>query len=64
MKQGKVKWFDSVKGYGFIEEKGTGQEYFVHVSGLKESISEGDNVEFTLVDGKKGKNATGVKIVG
>lgn len=62
MNKGTVKFFDPTKGYGFITEKGTGKEYFVHVSGLIDTIKENDNVEFDLIDGKKGKNAINVKI--
>jgi cold shock protein len=63
MKKGTVKFFDSTKGFGFITEAGTSAEYFVHVTGLNEDIKENDEVEFDLVDGKKGKNAVNVTVV-
>ena len=54
MKQGTVKFFNETKGFGFIKEKETGKEYFVHISGIKEStLQENDEVEFDLVEGKK-----------
>jgi len=61
MKEGKVKFFNENKGFGFIKETGTGDEYFVHVSGLIEKVREDDNVSFELTQGKKGMNAVNVK---
>lgn len=63
MNTGTVKFFNEAKGYGFITEEGTGKDYFVHISGLKDEIREGDNVEFELEDGKKGLNAVNVKVI-
>ncbi|MCC9071297.1 cold shock domain-containing protein [Flavobacterium sp. F-65] len=63
MKTGVVKFYNEAKGFGFITEEGTGQDVFVHASGLKEQISENDSVQFEIVDGKKGKNAVEVKVV-
>jgi len=64
MKQGKVKFFNETKGFGFIKENGTGTEYFVHISGVKEStLKEDDEVSFDLVEGKKGLNAVNVTLV-
>jgi CspA family cold shock protein len=60
MKTGKVKFFNETKGFGFIKEEGSGTEYFVHVSGIKEQIAENDEVNFDLVEGKKGLNAVNV----
>jgi CspA family cold shock protein len=62
MKNGVVKFFNETKGFGFIKVEGTGEEVFVHVSGLKEEIYENDNVVFDLQDGKKGLNAVNVKL--
>ena len=46
------------------KETGTGKEYFVHISGIKEStLQENDEVEFDLVEGKKGLNAVNVTLV-
>ena len=63
MNKGTVKFFNESKGFGFIEEEGTGKEHFVHVSGLIDEIRDGDNVEFELQEGKKGLNAVNVSVV-
>ena len=63
MKNGTVKFFNESKGFGFIIEEGSSHAYFVHVSGLIDRISEGDNVEFELKEGKKGLNAINVKVI-
>jgi CspA family cold shock protein len=62
MKKGTVKFFNNAKGFGFIVEEGSGNEYFVHVSGLIDEIKENDEVEFELKEGKKGLNAVSVKL--
>jgi CspA family cold shock protein len=62
MKKGIVKFFNETKGFGFIKEDDGGQELFVHVSGLKDKIREGDTVEFDIQEGKKGLNAVNVKL--
>ncbi len=62
MKNGVVKFFNETKGFGFIKTDGTGEEVFVHVSGLKEEIRENDNVVFELQEGKKGLNAVNVRL--
>jgi CspA family cold shock protein len=61
MKNGTVKFFNKEKGFGFIKEDG-GQEIFVHVSGLKDTIKENDHVTFEVQEGKKGLNAVNVKL--
>lgn len=61
MKNGTVKFFNEEKGFGFIKEVG-GQDIFVHVSGLKDSIKENDQVVFEVQEGKKGLNAVNVKL--
>jgi len=63
MKKGTVKFFNESKGFGFIIEEGSKQEYFVHVSGLIDEVREGDEVEFELKEGKKGLNAVNVKVI-
>ena len=63
MLQGKVKFFNTTKGFGFIVEDGTNNEHFVHVSGLIDQINEGDSVEFELKEGRKGMNAVNVKTI-
>lgn len=62
MKNGVVKFFNSTKGYGFIKDAESGEEIFVHVSGLKDDIRENDNVTFEVENGKKGLNAVNVKL--
>ena len=63
MKNGTVKFFNDSKGFGFVIDDETQQEYFVHISGLIDEIREGDKVEFDLTEGKKGLNATSVKVL-
>ncbi len=63
MKTGKVKFFNDSKGFGFIQEDDSKEEYFVHVSGLIDEIREDDMVEFELKEGKKGLNAVNVKVI-
>ena len=63
MKKGTVKFFNESKGFGFISEEDSKEEYFVHVSGLIDEIKEGDAVEFELTEGKKGMNAINVKVL-
>ena len=63
MKKGTVKFFNEAKGFGFIIEEDSSNEYFVHVTGLIDRIAEGDEVEFELKEGKKGLNAVNVKVI-
>ena len=62
MVEGTVKFFNSMKHFGFIAGE-DGKEYFVHASGLKEgtSIAEGDRVSFNVVQGDKGLKAEQVE---
>ena len=62
MKKGKVKFFNNTKGFGFILDHQTGQDIFVHSSGLKTEIREGDEVEYEVEQGKKGINAVSVQL--
>jgi len=61
--QGKVKWFNSEKGYGFIEREG-GDDVFVHFSAIQmdgyKSLTEGQMVEFDIVKGERGSQAANV----
>jgi CspA family cold shock protein len=63
VKNGTVKFFNESKGFGFVVEDDSKDEYFVHVSGLIDEIREGDAVEFDLKEGKKGLNAVDVRVV-
>ncbi len=63
MKKGTVKFFNESKGFGFIREDNSNEEYFVHISGLIDEIHEDDVVEFELKEGRKGLNAVNVKVV-
>ncbi|ATP40226.1 cold-shock protein [Solibacillus sp. R5-41] len=60
MKQGTVKWFNSEKGFGFIEVEGE-NDVFVHFSSIQgdgfKTLDEGQKVEFEVVDGNRGPQA-------
>jgi CspA family cold shock protein len=62
MNKGTVKFFNELKGFGFIKDTESTKEYFVHISGLKDTIAENDEVSFDLEMGKKGLNAVNVKL--
>ncbi len=62
MNKGTVKFFNDEKGFGFIKDANSSNEYFVHSSGLKDSIRENDEVTFDLQEGRKGLNAVNVKL--
>jgi CspA family cold shock protein len=61
---GRVKWFSNEKGYGFIEREG-GEDVFVHFSAIEgegyRSLAEGQEVEFDVVEGPKGRQAANVR---
>ncbi len=61
MKTGTVKFFNVSKGYGFIKDDATGEEIFVHATGLIDQIRQDDKVNFEVSEGKKGINAVNVK---
>lgn len=63
MKEGIVKFFNRAKGFGFIKQSDTGEDIFVHQTGLIDSINENDKVEFEVENGKKGLNAVQVKVI-
>jgi cold shock protein len=60
MKTGTVKFYNDQKGFGFIKDE-SGQEVFVHATGLIDKIKEGDAVTFEVAEGKKGLNAVEVR---
>ncbi len=65
MAKGKVKWFSTEKGYGFIEQE-EGKDVFVHVTGLAagvQSLADDQEVEFEVSEGQKGPQASEVKPV-
>jgi CspA family cold shock protein len=62
VKEGTVKFFNESKGYGFIKDNETENEYFVHVSELVDRIKDNDKVTFELKEGRKGLNAVNVKL--
>ena len=62
MNKGTVKFYNEAKGFGFIKDANSSKEYFVHSTGVKESIRENDEVTFDLEEGKKGLNAVNVKL--
>ncbi|MDX2278222.1 MAG: cold shock domain-containing protein [Saprospiraceae bacterium] len=62
MYNGTVKFFNESKGFGFIVDSASGEEIFVHVTGLIDNIREGDKVTYQTERGKKGMNAVDVKI--
>ena len=63
--QGKVKWFNPTKGFGFIEREDKEKDVFVHVTAVKaagiKTLQENDKLEFTLEDGPKGPSAVNLK---
>ena len=64
MPKGSVKWFDDRKGYGFIARE-SGKDIFVHFSAIQgagfKTLTEGEEVEFEIVNGPKGEQATNVQ---
>ena len=64
MNQGKVKWFDSKKGYGFVSNESDDKDYFVHFSEIQsdefKTLTEGQEVTFEIGEGAKGVVAKNV----
>lgn len=67
MSTGKVKWFKSDKGYGFITMEGQDKDIFVHFSSINtegfKTLQEGQTVEFDIVEGDRGPQATNVTVI-
>ncbi len=62
MNKGTVKFYNDLKGFGFIKDDESSKEYYVNASGLKENIQGNDKVSFDLKEGEKGLNAVNVKL--
>ena len=66
MTKGTVKWFNDQKGFGFITDE-TGKDVFVHFTGLNmegfKTLKENQQVEFEVVNGEKGPQATNVTVI-
>jgi CspA family cold shock protein len=66
MAQGTVKWFNADKGFGFIAQDGGGEDVFVHFSAIQsngyKSLDENQKVEYDVVAGPKGPQASNVRI--
>jgi len=63
MKEGKVKFFNYSKGFGFITPSDSDKDIFVHQSGLVDRVKEDDVVQYDEEPGKKGMNAVNVKVI-
>lgn len=65
MAQGKVKWFNESKGFGFIKPNDSDKDVFVHFSAIQDNgfktLSEGEEVTFDVTDGPKGLQAVNVR---
>jgi CspA family cold shock protein len=65
-KKGSVKWFNTLKGFGFIQQQ-SGDDVFVHANSIlgegRKSLEENDKVEFVVTQGMKGLQASEVKII-
>ncbi len=64
MNKGTVKWFNAQKGYGFITNEETGEDVFVHFSGISgegyKTLEEGQQVTFDITEGNRGQQAVNV----
>jgi CspA family cold shock protein len=63
MQEGKVKFFNSEKGFGFIKPDNSNEDIFVHANGLIDEVKENDQVQFETETGRKGLNAVNVELI-
>ncbi len=63
MQKGTVKFFDSIKGFGFITPEESGKDIFVHNSGLIDEIRDNDTVQYETIEGRRGLNAINVEVL-
>ena len=63
MHTGIVKFFNDEKGFGFIKEEDTNEEFFVHITWAIDELQEWDRVEFEIKEGKRGPIAADVKVI-
>lgn len=65
--QGKVKWFNNAKGFGFVVPEGSTDDVFAHFSQIQmegyRTLKTNQDVEFDLVEGDKGKQAQNIKVI-
>ncbi len=63
MAKGIVKWFNSAKGYGFIQPEGGGPDIFVHITAVQAAglvaLEDNQAIEFEMVDGRDGRKSAG-----
>jgi CspA family cold shock protein len=63
MTNGTVKFFNNVRGFGFIAPDDGGEDVFVHKNDLVDEITEGDKVSYDVEESEKGLNAKNVKVI-
>ena len=63
MNEGTVKFFNTEKSFGFIQPNDSSEDIFVHSTGLRDDIREGDEVSYDTEEGRKGINAVNVQVV-
>ncbi|MFN8323882.1 MAG: cold shock domain-containing protein [Chitinophagales bacterium] len=63
VRNGRVEFFNNSKGFGFIRDQQSGEQFFVHINGLLQPVKENDAVSFELERGNKGMNAVRVKLL-